>query len=84
MVDYKPISPGVTGGMGTPALALFNNIVAFAQAAKLDKLAPPEWSWSAQGFLSYWMMRISCSVVKITALAVHHGGMEYGGLLQHM
>lgn len=41
MVDYKPISPGVTGGMGTPALALFNNIVAFAQAAKLDKLAPP-------------------------------------------
>ena len=73
VVDYKPIGLEVTGGMGTTALALFNDIVAFAQAAKADKLAPSEWSWSAQGFLSYWMMRISFCVVKITALAVHHG-----------
>jgi hypothetical protein len=72
-VDYKPIGVEVTGGMGTAALALFNDIVAFAQAAKADKLAPSEWSWSAQGFSSYWMMRISFCVAKITALAVHHG-----------
>ena len=73
VVDYKPIGLEVTGGMGTTALALFNDIVAFAQAAKADKLAPSEWSWSAQGFSSYWMMRISFCVAKITALAVHHG-----------
>ena len=69
MVDYKPIGLEVTGGMGTTALALFNDIVAFAQAAKADKLAPSEWSWSAQGFSSYWMMRISFCVAKITAQA---------------
>ena len=59
--------------MGSTAMDLFNDIVAFARHAKADKLAPSEWSWSAQGFSSYWMMRFSFCVAKITALAVHHG-----------
>ena len=72
-VDYKPIGLEVTGGMGSTAMDLFNDIVAFARHAKAGKLAPSEWSWSAQGFSSYWMMRFSFCVAKITALAVHHG-----------
>ena len=37
------------------------------------QIADTEWSWSAQSFSSFWMMRISFTVAKITALTVHHG-----------
>ena len=73
MVDYKPIGLEVTGGMGSTAMDLLNDIVAFAQYFKSDKLAPSEWSWLAHSCMSYWMMRFSFCVAKITALAVHHG-----------
>ena len=51
----------------------FNNIIKVAQQAKTVTISPSEWSWSAQSFWSFWMMRISFTVTKITALAVHHG-----------
>ena len=34
---------------------------------------PPDWTWSAQDFTSYWMMRISFVACRLTALAVLHG-----------
>ena len=72
-VDYKPIGIEVTGGLGKKAAEFFNDIVKAAQQAKTATISPSEWSWSAQSFSSFWMMRISFTVAKITALAVHHG-----------
>ena len=72
-VDYRPIGIEVTGGLGKKAAEFFNDIVKAAQQAKTATISPSEWSWSAQSFSSFWMMRISFTVAKITALAVHHG-----------
>ena len=69
VVNYKPIGLEVTDGMGTAALALFNDIAAFAPAAKAGKLAPSEWSWSAQGFSSYrQIMRIRFRALRFQTL----------------
>jgi hypothetical protein len=72
-VDYKPIGIEVTGGLGKKAAEFFNDIVKAAQQAKTATISPSEWSWSAQSFSSFWMMQISFTVTKITALTVHHG-----------
>ena len=44
-----------------------------AEAAGVSKVSAPDWTWSAQDFMSHWMMWISFVACRLTALAVLHG-----------
>ena len=72
-VDYKAVGAELPGGLGKAAAELMNGAGKYAEAARVSKVSAPDWTWSAQDFTSYWMMRISFVACRLTALAVLHG-----------
>ena len=73
-VHAQPIGIKATGRLGKKAADFFSNIAkAATQQADTATISPSEWPWSAQSLPSFWMMRISFTVAKITTLTVHHG-----------
>lgn len=58
--------------MGTKAAELINTISAEAKDSKV-RLKLADWSWSAQSFSAHWLVRLSFTINKLTALGVHHG-----------
>jgi len=71
-VDHKAAGLEVAGGMGTKAAELINTISAEAKDNKV-RLKLADWSWSAQSFSAHWLVRLSFTINKLTALGVHHG-----------
>ena len=59
--------------LGKAAAELMSDAGKYAEAAGVSKVSAPDWTWSAQDFTSYWMMRISFVACRLTALAVLHG-----------
>ena len=71
-VDFKALGFEVAGGMGAKAAMMINDITNEATRNKV-KLSHSDWSWSAQSFSAYWLMRLSFVISKLTALSVHRG-----------
>jgi hypothetical protein len=71
-VDYRPVGVDVTSGLGVRAHELFKQIC--SEAGKKGITAPSAHStWPAQSFAAYWGQRISHTISKLTAIAVHLG-----------